>query len=286
MGENDKIVTRYMADRDFQAAAYPILAREIFDAVRANRAGETGRGAPRRRPRGRILEHRPRNDYPLGAQRYNPRPPSWCGPTPGMAFSVLRTIHLGRGQSTIRLPSVLGKATMKRAHKGTMQLVERKSGLQVWVYRWFEKDQAGEPWRRKRALGAITRFKSETAAWREVERLGLGRSFDESGPRNLKELVDHYTQKELDTEPGKERLAFATSETYRLMLKNWVMPRWGAYPLDDIKVVAVEEWLGNLQRTVGEEKIDLAPGSKKKIRDVMHVLFKHAIRYEWMDRNP
>jgi type I restriction enzyme R subunit len=34
MGENDKIVTRYMADRDFQAAAYPILAREIFDAVR------------------------------------------------------------------------------------------------------------------------------------------------------------------------------------------------------------------------------------------------------------
>jgi type I restriction enzyme R subunit len=33
MGENDKIVTRYMADRDFQASAYPILAREIFDAV-------------------------------------------------------------------------------------------------------------------------------------------------------------------------------------------------------------------------------------------------------------
>ncbi len=35
MGENDKIVMRYMADRDFQAAAYPILAREIFDAVKA-----------------------------------------------------------------------------------------------------------------------------------------------------------------------------------------------------------------------------------------------------------
>ena len=38
MGENDKIVTRYMADRDFQAAAYPILVREIFDAVRAGLA--------------------------------------------------------------------------------------------------------------------------------------------------------------------------------------------------------------------------------------------------------
>jgi type I restriction enzyme R subunit len=35
MGENDKIVTRYMADQEFQGAAFPILAREIYDSVRA-----------------------------------------------------------------------------------------------------------------------------------------------------------------------------------------------------------------------------------------------------------
>jgi type I restriction enzyme R subunit len=35
MGENDKIVTRYMADREFQGSAFPILAKEIFEAVRA-----------------------------------------------------------------------------------------------------------------------------------------------------------------------------------------------------------------------------------------------------------
>ncbi len=34
LGENDKIVTRYMADHDFRDSAFPILAREIFDAVR------------------------------------------------------------------------------------------------------------------------------------------------------------------------------------------------------------------------------------------------------------
>ena len=33
MDENDQIVTRYMADKEFQASAFPILAREIFDAV-------------------------------------------------------------------------------------------------------------------------------------------------------------------------------------------------------------------------------------------------------------
>lgn len=46
MGENDKIVTRYMADQQFQGSAFPILAREIFEAVRAKAAaaGETEQG--------------------------------------------------------------------------------------------------------------------------------------------------------------------------------------------------------------------------------------------------
>jgi type I restriction enzyme R subunit len=35
MAENDKIVTRYMDDSDFQRTAFPILAKEIFEAVRA-----------------------------------------------------------------------------------------------------------------------------------------------------------------------------------------------------------------------------------------------------------
>jgi len=37
MADNDKIVTRYMSDRDFQGSAFPILAREIFDFIRASR---------------------------------------------------------------------------------------------------------------------------------------------------------------------------------------------------------------------------------------------------------
>ena len=35
MEQNDEIVTRYMADREFQGGAFPILAREIFDAIHA-----------------------------------------------------------------------------------------------------------------------------------------------------------------------------------------------------------------------------------------------------------
>lgn len=39
MGENDANVTRYIADREFQGSAFPILAREFFDAVRAKASG-------------------------------------------------------------------------------------------------------------------------------------------------------------------------------------------------------------------------------------------------------
>ena len=38
MGENDRIVTRYLSDREFQGSAFPVLAREIFETVRARQA--------------------------------------------------------------------------------------------------------------------------------------------------------------------------------------------------------------------------------------------------------
>jgi type I restriction enzyme R subunit len=39
MGENDKIVTRYMGDRAFQDSAFPVLAREIFETVHREKVG-------------------------------------------------------------------------------------------------------------------------------------------------------------------------------------------------------------------------------------------------------
>ena len=42
MGENDKIVTRYMADQEFQGSAFPILAKEIFETVRRSESDSQG----------------------------------------------------------------------------------------------------------------------------------------------------------------------------------------------------------------------------------------------------
>ena len=46
MTENDKIVTRYMEDGEFQRTAFPVLAREIFEAVHAAHVAGRARGAP------------------------------------------------------------------------------------------------------------------------------------------------------------------------------------------------------------------------------------------------
>lgn len=45
MEQNDEIVTRYMSEPEFQGAAFPILAREIFDAIHAMKRGATERRA-------------------------------------------------------------------------------------------------------------------------------------------------------------------------------------------------------------------------------------------------
>jgi integrase len=55
------------------------------------------------------------------------------------------------------------------------------------------------------------------------------------------------------------------------------LPKWGTYPLGDVKAVQVEQWL---------KTVPLARGSRAKIRNIMSALYSHAIRWEWTDRNP
>ena len=62
-----------------------------------------------------------------------------------------------------------------------------------------------------------------------------------------------------------------------LYLSTYILPRWGTYPIAEVKTVAVEDWLSSLE---------LANGTKAKIRNIMSALFTHAMRYEWTDRNP
>jgi integrase len=98
----------------------------------------------------------------------------------------------------------------------------------------------------------------------------------EGGPSTIAQLIAHYRLKELAGE-DQGRKAFSTRAAYECYLKVWILPRWGEHRLDQVKPVAVEEWLGSIKRV---------RGTKAKIRNLMSALFHHAMRYEWVDRNP
>ncbi len=72
---------------------------------------------------------------------------------------------------------------------------------------------------------------------------------------------------------------YSTSKSYRSNIKNHLKPRWGDYLLDQIRPMAVEDWLKNLP---------MAPKSKTHIRSVMHLMFECATRWELFTerRNP
>jgi integrase len=66
-------------------------------------------------------------------------------------------------------------------------------------------------------------------------------------------------------------------EVYTGYLKVWILPKWSEQSLSDVRTVAVEAWLSTLP---------LANGTRAKLRNLMHALFNHAMRWEFFDRNP
>jgi hypothetical protein len=92
-------------------------------------------------------------------------------------------------------------------------------------------------------------------------------------PETVSELVTHYRKYELT----EEKKAYATIEANTLYLANHIVPKWGAAYLQDVRTVDVELWLHTLK---------FAPGTRSKIRNIMSAIFNHAIRHEWMERNP
>jgi len=99
------------------------------------------------------------------------------------------------------------------------------------------------------------------------------------------DLVDHYTRTELSGDPSEGGKSHATRTVYKNFLARWVRPVWGSLNIRAVRTNHVEQWLRQLMRADGGL---LAPSTKAKIRNVMSVLFNHAIRQEWLEqgKNP
>lgn len=164
--------------------------------------------------------------------------------------------------------------------QGSVQREKRLSSPDVWVFRWREIGPDGKTRQRKVIVGTVTTLSTEASALKAAQALRIEANQQtprlDSGPSSILELVAHYRLKELAGN-SRNHKAYSTRTGYEYYLKNWILPRWGSAQLDQVKPVAMEDWL---------DSIKLARSSKARIRNLMSALYHHAMRYEWIDRNP
>ncbi len=166
------------------------------------------------------------------------------------------------------------KFTRQRYQSGSLTKEKRKAGPAVWIFRWRENTPDGRV-NRKVVLGTVGQFPTKTAARRAAEPLHTNAIADNPAvPVTVTQLVKHYTDNEL---PSKAHSTHSTQRTVETSLNIWVSPQWGEHRLSDVRTVEVESWLHGLL---------LANATKAKIRNVMHVIFAHACRHEWLQKNP
>jgi len=166
-----------------------------------------------------------------------------------------------------------------RTQRGGVNLDVSSSGNQIWVFRWRETRPDGRRAPRKRVIGTLEEYPTKKAA--ENAARGFRLDLVDQGSAALvqitmKELVDHFSEHE-QVDRGNEGRAYSTRDRCESVLNRWILPRWGKTPIDEVRTVAVEEWLRSLPR---------ANGTKSKIRNTMGSLFNHAIRWEFTDKNP
>lgn len=171
------------------------------------------------------------------------------------------------------------KFTRMRFQHGCLSPESRKSGPDVWTYRWREHDASGRRVNRKIVVGSVEELTTKAMAEHAVAAVRLEINKETRAGRLQRvavgQLAAHYAAKELSGERCTK--SFSTCEGYQSYIDNWILPRWESYLIVDVKTVAVEDWLAELK---------LAPGTKAKIRNIMSAMFNHAIRNEWIGHNP
>lgn len=96
------------------------------------------------------------------------------------------------------------------------------------------------------------------------------------------QLCQHYMQNELQEDQSEATIekAYTTAQTYKRILNNRVVPRFGRTSPLTIEPLEVEQWLKELRKAE-----DLQSPTLDKIRRVMNLVYKHGQRYGLIPRD-
>ncbi len=198
-----------------------------------------------------------------------------------------------------------GERIRRKREVGKLDSMSRERAAEI-VAPWLLAAQAHRPG----PLEVVT-MGDLIAHFREVELWGtteLNESVEEPSAEDDEDLDqgDDEDEDENDDDLEPDERAWSTRKGYESVLKSWIEPRWSKVPLVQVVAGQVEKWLRVLRkrprkkrkqpqpaaqsrkpRKKKKEKLKrLAPGTKAKIRDLMSVLFNHAIRWDLYHKNP
>ncbi|HKR31264.1 MAG TPA: hypothetical protein VJT08_12330 [Terriglobales bacterium] len=113
----------------------------------------------------------------------------------------------------------------------------RKKGPDVWALRYREHGSAGTIVYKSAIVGTVGQYTTESNARRAAQILLLKINAENPNAAvvTFGAVIDRYLAEEL---PNRH----STARGYQCWLKNHIRPKWGEYPIDQIKPVAVEQW--------------------------------------------
>ena len=180
--------------------------------------------------------------------------------------------------------------TRNRYQKGSLRRVSRKSGPDVWEYRFRDHAEPGSPMRQitLSALEYPTENKVLIRLQEDLLRINGPESFKTQNKPTLGLVIDRFSKEErleeiLKQQPGEttitDGLSYSTAAGYRSYLKRHIKPKWGSTALVDVKALVVTEWLKTLP---------LSPKTRGQVRALLHLLFERAMLWSLIElqRNP
>jgi len=154
----------------------------------------------------------------------------------------------------------------QRYQFGSVERKARKKGSDVWALRYREHLLEGTNCHKSLIVGTVEQYATESQARRAAQALLLriNAGSPNTGVVTFGAVIERYLAEEL---PDRH----STARGYRSWLRNHIIPKWGEHPMQEIKPLAVEQWLKGL---------DLAPKSKGHLKNQMRIVFNCAMRWE------
>ncbi len=170
------------------------------------------------------------------------------------------------------------KFSRERFQNGSLRRVSRKTGPDVWEFRFRDHSKSGLPMRQIKL--STVEYQTETAARRALQALLLKFNGSEAyiaqrsptfGTVLDKFIADERLKEIKAYRPGEivdEGLKFSTTTGYLSVIKLHLRPAWGKVPLSDIKPLEVQEWL---------KQLNLSRKTKQNVKGVFHRMMELAM---------